>query len=147
MVLYFSACTGNQAGIQTTHPANGDKSALSKFQYQNTDSPSLIIYDYDNEIAGLTTKQIELVSASGNSKKDIINAFLNNNHFLNNEDRVRLLRIEEIGSFTSIYLSSLQDLANKSNQQLFQKALELTILRHLKTKDFNIIYDETTAQL
>jgi len=129
ITVFGNSCSEEQFTISS------DKNSGNKF----------LIYDYQKNGAGLSLVSVELNKASGNIKKDIIAAFLENNHFINSQ-KVSLSRMEEIGESTRFYLTSIQDLENANDLQLFNKALELTIIRHLKNDDFTIIYGQT-AQL
>jgi len=129
ITVFGNSCSEEQFTISS------DKNSGNKF----------LIYDYQKNGVGLSLVSVELSKASGNIKKDIIAAFLENNHFINSQ-KVSLSRMEEIGESTRFYLTSVQDLENANDLQLFNKALELTIIRHLKNDDFTIIYGQT-AQL
>lgn len=132
---------------------NADQSVLSKknsaklFISNPAQDDLLIVYDYEHKGAGLVQKPVSTKKLKGTFKAQIVKAFLGNCQFITQKKQVSLKRIEETQDETIFYLSTIPDLAKQTNLDLFKEALSLTISRHLKTNNFNIIYNETTAQL
>ncbi len=146
LIFCTTACSNEQLNFSENLKHSGSKILLSDNSNDDLESTTVFIYDYNEEILGLSMKPIKLMVSTGDTQRDIISAFLKNNSFLDKKNKVSLLRIEELGNHKTIHLSSIHDLGNQSNQLLFKKALELTVLRHLKNNDFDIVYNETTTQ-
>lgn len=144
LVLSLSACSENKNDKQAD-PIKPNQIVTQNSSNLKNDA-KILIYDYNSKGAGLELKSIDLKNKTTITKKDIVNTFLNHNHFIQKENRISLSRIEEVGDQTIFHLTSVEDLKNPKDLRFFKKALELTLLRHLKTNDFNIIYG-LTAQL
>jgi hypothetical protein len=139
------ACKNSSHELESQLRYSGSKLHIATQRTKPLKKASFIIYDYDEATSGLQKIHVETKSSHKNPKADIITAFLTHNHILKKADQVQLLKIEEVGTNTHYYLSSLSDLENPSTK-LFTEALELTLLRHLKKNSFNIIYSKS-AQL
>ncbi len=143
LAFFLNACSDSQLATESEMVSNVTIESTPTNQYDHSKITDIIIYDSNNDITGLDLVPIKLQKTTGDTKKDVITAFLNHNHFLENNDQMSLSRIEEIGKSTTFYLTYLNDLENGKDLYLFKKALELTLLRHLKNNDFNIIYGQT----
>ncbi len=146
LLLSTIACENSTIELESHLKQSSSKLHINADWKQVNNKPAFVIYDYSEATSGLQKLQVELQESSGNPKVDIIKAFLTHNHIINEANQVQLLRIEENGTNTHYYLTSSTDLANPSTQKLFNEALELTLMRHLKNNNFNIFFNET-AQL
>lgn len=134
-IFCLSACSTEQVRIEKSLKNSGSRLYTAPKATKNT---SFIIYDSKN--TGLGMVSVELKSPSGNLKKDLVTAFLTHNHFLQHSDQITLTKIEEIDDATNFYLNMDKSSERPEQLSLFKSALELTIMRHLKNKNFNIIY-------
>jgi len=121
-----------------------ESSKPTKVNYQLDSTDQIVmIYDYDPEFSKLQFRPIHILNPTGNYLKDALNAFIEENHFLEPTDSILLDKIEKEEAQIVLHFKGLaSSKEQKDKRDFLKKALELTIARNFQGKQFKIVMNK-----
>jgi len=93
------------------------------------ESSMILIYDYQEEGALLEYRAVKNTPISGQPLQDIIQTFLNENHFQNIPTNLQLSTIEK-GTPIVLHFSNTSGFQSPQDEELFWNALKMTVYRN-----------------
>jgi hypothetical protein len=144
ITLFNNSCTENEKQIKNELVNNQSIHKNVSYQSDST-SKFIMIYDYDSEFSKLQYRTVKIKNPTGDYLRDALQAFIDNNHFLEPSDDVRFEKSEKEDEYTTLYFSGLKNTkAQKDKSVFFKKALELTIARNFQGNHFRVVLNEAS---
>ncbi len=142
ILLFNNSCTETNKQIKNESRYNLTNQAKINYQSDSTNK-IVMIYDYDAELSKLQYRPVKINNPTGDYLKDALQAFIDNNHFLEPSDNVRFERMEkEEGTITLYFTGLKKSKAKKDKSVFFKKALELTITRNFQDNHYEVVLNE-----